>query len=123
MRHWHKEAQGASFGAVPGDKWSQLSSHHLVTRKCRQCERRGIPKEQGPKRLGGGHPDVLAEQDSGVLQCGKVPLQPLLSSSQRSPVLPWLPDAHVWLVWPTKDALGNQELITLLGCYSMPALL
>lgn len=87
------------------------------------CERRGIPEEQGPKRRGGGHPRVLVEQDPDVLQCGTVPLRPLLLLSRRSLMSPWLPDAQVCLVWSNKGALGSQELSTLLGCCSVPALL
>lgn len=130
MRRWGKEVQGASFGGVPGEKRYRPSSRRLtVTRgSCtpdalRVWAVRALRDPQGRGTPSGGHPDVLAEQDPGVLQCGTVPLRPLLSSSRRCPIFPWLPDPQVWLVWANKGALGNQELSTPLGCRSLPALL
>lgn len=115
------EINGANRACITS--WSLVGAAHPLLSERGQCEHRGIPKEQGPKWRSGGHPDVLTEQDHDVLQCGTVLLRPLFSLSRRSTIFPWLPDVQVWLFWSNKGALGNQELSTLLGCCSVPALL
>lgn len=48
---------------------------------------------------------------------------PTLASPLIKSIFRWLSGAQVWFVWSNKGALGQQELRTLLGCCSVPALL